>query len=396
VFGDQKLASYFLLTFRLFTTPSELVDAIINRFKNPITIAPAADPAPMSSSASLAEPPRGQSADIVHLRLINFIKEWVQRHWYPVRDAEALPKLIALFRDLAGGLYPKVAGPAKRLLPELEKMNQNMNAPSSGPSFDSVRARMDRARSAIRLRDQNQAMPLSALSNPLTPTTPISASSPGELPRPELAKSLLNQLRTRQYLNVSILEFSPIEMARQLTLLESRLYQELPPEEVLETGKGSKNTPHINEIINLSTAITGWVTDFILKEGLDIKRRVAYIKFFLKVGKVCRAIFDSLLFLLINQLQECLALNNYSTPRSMMAALESTPISRLRAVWAVSELYRKVIRASLIINYREYRKNTWLCSMKCVIFVNIPETLPTIVKDFAVHHLQQFPSSDLF
>lgn len=285
VIGDPKLQSHFLLTFRLFATPSELVDAIIHRFNYPIGGVPTTEnESPMASTGSLSETQRGHIADVVHLRVLNFVKEWTRGHWYPPHDQEALPKLLAWFRELAAGSNPKVTGTAKRMLPTLEEMSA-MGSTTAGSNTDTVRDRLDRMRATVRLRDTKTALAMATMSSGVSPTTPISATPAPEAPRP-LNKSVMNQLKARQFGTISILEFSPVETARQLTILENRLYCELPPEEVIEIDISGRKKPHVKALTTLSTAITGWVTDWVLKEGLDVKKRVAFIKFFLKVGKV--------------------------------------------------------------------------------------------------------------
>lgn len=180
-----------------------------------------------------------------------------------------------------------ITSTAKRMLPSIEEMSARPDITSTnGSRTDTVRDRLDRMRSAVRLRDQKNALAMAPMQSNLSPTTPLSTTPLTDIPRPELNKAVMNQLRARQFGNVSLLEFSPIEMARQLTLLESRLYCALPPEELIEIDIAGRRTPHVKALTTLSTTITGWVTDWILKEGLDVKKRVAYIKFFLKVGKV--------------------------------------------------------------------------------------------------------------
>ncbi|CAG8533206.1 1591_t:CDS:2, partial [Acaulospora colombiana] len=326
VLCDQQLASYFLLTFRLFATPEELVDAIIYRFKNPMNGTQMPDSAdPM---VAVSDDQRNKTSDIIHARVINLIKEWTRAHWYPARDIEALPKLIEFFKELASGASPKLTSTAKRMLTSLEEMMAKPKLDAkAGPFADSL----DRMRSAGRLRDQQQALNAAAANTTLPPTTPISANPASDAtPAPELSKSLLNKLKAKQFASLSPTDFSPIEMARQLTLLECRLYCSVPPEEVLEIGMSGKKTPNVKALSTLSTAITGWVTDLVLKEGLDVKKRVAIIKFFLKVGK------------------ECLNLSNFSTPRSIMAALGSTP--------GISQKHRAVFQE--MHDLQDYSRNS--------------------------------------
>jgi hypothetical protein len=287
VIGDTKLASHFLLTFRLFATPNDLVDAVIHRFNYPTDGVPTKNDDPISSSETLSEAQRSRISNFVQLRVLNFVKDWTKTHWYPPHDQEALPKLLEFFRELVKGSNPMITSTAKRMLPSIEEMSARPDITSTnGSRTDTVRDRLDRMRSAVRLRDQKNALAMAPMQSNLSPTTPLSTTPLTDIPRPELNKAVMNQLRARQFGNVSLLEFSPIEMARQLTLLESRLYCALPPEELIEIDIAGRRTPHVKALTTLSTTITGWVTDWILKEGLDVKKRVAYIKFFLKVGKV--------------------------------------------------------------------------------------------------------------
>jgi son of sevenless-like protein len=43
-----------------------------------------------------------------------------------------------------------------------------------------------------------------------------------------MAKSLLNNLRAKAFLPIHPLDFDPIEMARQLTIMENQLYSRDP------------------------------------------------------------------------------------------------------------------------------------------------------------------------
>ena len=74
---------------------------------------------------------------------------------------------------------------------------------------------------------------------------------------------------------------------------------------------------NVKAVTSLSTAITGWVAESILNEP-DTKKRTALVKFFIKLA------------------DRCVSLKNYSTPRSILAALDSSTIARLHQTWLVS------------------------------------------------------------
>lgn len=99
---------------------------------------------------------------------------------------------------------------------------------------------------------------------------------------------------------------------------------------------------NVKAVTSLSTVITGWVAESILNEP-DTKKRTALVKYFIKVA------------------DRCTSLQNFSTPRSILAALDSSTISRLHQTWmglpqknrVQLEALRKLSDHSR--NYHEYR-----------------------------------------
>ena len=110
-----------------------------------------------------------------------------------------------------------------------------------------------------------------------------------------MTKALLTQLRARGFSIISPLDFDALELARQLTIMESRLYCAITAEEVLEAGKEAPRgattpNPNVKAVTSLSTSITGWVAETILGET-DAKKRTALVKFFIKLADVCLSPF---------------------------------------------------------------------------------------------------------
>ena len=89
--------------------------------------------------------------------------------------------------------------------------------------------------------------------------------------------------------SVHVSEFEPIELARQLTLMESSLFCQIQPNEMIgqefKKKVGSSTAVHVKAMIHRSTQITKWVSDTILNES-DAKKRAHMIKFWIKVGDV--------------------------------------------------------------------------------------------------------------
>ncbi|KAF8827530.1 hypothetical protein HHX47_DHR4000078 [Lentinula edodes] len=245
---DPAFSAVFFMTFRLFCTPLEVVEALIARYN----LVP---PLGLSHDDILVWQQRKGLA--VRLRVSNFIKLWLDLYWRPTPDDSALPMLEAFTRN---GLMTMFPGPAERIIDMIYGRKEQKDSGFS-PKGD-------------RSRDPGMSL------------NPPSAPPPSEIPRPLMTKTLLSALRSRNFAAISITDFDPLELARQMTIMESRLYGQIMPEEILESGQdGSKPPVNVKEMSSLSTAITGWVAESILNER-DTKKRTALVKFFIKVADV--------------------------------------------------------------------------------------------------------------
>ncbi|KAK0244149.1 ras guanine nucleotide exchange factor domain-containing protein [Armillaria nabsnona] len=303
---DAAFSAVFFLTFRLFCTPVELTQALIKRY--------------------MLEPPHGISEQDLQLwhqrkilpirmRVSNFIKSWVELYWRTGADDLAIQELVPFVSATLRNTFQK---PAERILELLDVRSTTKDLTISPKGGD-------------RVRDPGMSI------NPPT-TVPTS-----EIPRPTMTKTLLAALRAKNFTSISITDFHPLELARQLTIMECNLYCAIQPEEILESGQeGAKHPVNVRALTSLSTVITGWVAESILNEH-DIKKRTALVKFFIKVA------------------DRCSSLHNYSTPRSMLAALDSSTISRLRQTWmGLPQKNRLQLEAMRRLadhgrNYHEYR-----------------------------------------
>ena len=245
---DPAFSAVFFLTFRLFSSPEELVRAIISRY-------------------NLSPPPNLRPEDLqfwqqrkgipVRLRVSNFIKLWLEMYWRPSVDSVVLLSLATFTQDGLATMFP---GPSQRIM-ELIDIRQNTSDVALSPKGD-------------RIRDPGMSI------NP-----PILVNT-SEIPRPTMTKTLLAALRSKNFAAISITDFDALELARQLTVMECKLYCAIQPDEVLETGQeGAKPPVRVRAMSTLSTVITGWVAESILNEQ-DTKRRTHLIKFFIKVADV--------------------------------------------------------------------------------------------------------------
>ncbi len=110
---DPAFAAIFFMTFRLFSNPCELTDALVERFNLQATRVLAEE------DVNLWQQRKGIP---VRLRVSNFVKTWVELYWRTGIDDVSLPSLI-LFTENA--LAPMFQGPAARIMDLLLMRNES-------------------------------------------------------------------------------------------------------------------------------------------------------------------------------------------------------------------------------------------------------------------------------
>lgn len=335
---DPAFATTFLLTFRLFTSPNELVTHLYRRFD----LAPPRHP-DTGEELSPDEMKQWTSVKLtpIRLRIYNLIKTWLESHWQHDADGD----IVAGLEEWSNGRL-KAAMPAAsaRLLDLIEKrvvaadqerqssleleprpsnVSQASFASSGGfshgfndsttslqlPVPQGIQKSLLRMASTDRLKAGKPMIPFSSLSPVLShhhspassssssPSSPIvdsySPSSPtaAQAPTPVVSKSLLAMLRVAGGRQPFVTDVDPLELARQLTIMESRVYCSIRPEELLgspssgASASGSKREGSVRKMSALSTRLTGWIAETILGET-DQKKRTALVKYFVKLGEV--------------------------------------------------------------------------------------------------------------
>ncbi|KAF9878283.1 hypothetical protein CkaCkLH20_04321 [Colletotrichum karsti] len=277
---DATFVSTFYLTFRLFCSPIKLAETLIDRFHY------------------VAEAPH--MAGPVRLRVYNAFKGWLESHWRDETDREAL-SLIEPFAEFElGGVLPS----AGRRLLEL----------------------------AQRVSNDGSLVPRLVSSMGKTNTS-IAQYVPADTPHPQVAitKSQFSHLLSWKNggSNPTILDFDPLEIARQLTIKQMNIFCSIMPEELLASQwmkKGGVNAPNVKAMSALSTDLSNLVAETILQYS-EVKKRAAVIKQWIKVA------------------HQCLELHNYDGLMAIICSLNSSTISRLRKTWdAVSVKRREMLR----------------------------------------------------
>ena len=275
---DAVLSNTFYLTFRLFTTPKKLADTLVHRFN----IEP-------TDSVDLAKWQKDVAIP-VKLRVFNVFKGWMESHWRQDTDSEALDVIIAFAQ---GPLKNTFAQSGKRL----EDLAQKVSV-SSGPLVPRQVSRM-------------------AAGNATAPSF-VMADSPA--PPVIISKSILSSLRMGiSGHGPSVTDFDALELARQFTIRESKIFCAVLPEELVgqefRSDKRKSSAVNVKALSTLSSVMTAWVADSIMDEQADVKKRAAIIKHWIKVCAKCKS------------------LNNYSSMYNIFCALESTSVQRLNKTW---------------------------------------------------------------
>ncbi|CAG8050231.1 unnamed protein product [Penicillium nalgiovense] len=314
---DASFNNTFLLTYRSFTTATELFELLVQRFN--------------------IQPPFGLNQDDMQMwidrkqkpirfRVVNILKSWFDHFWMEPNDE--------LHMDL---------------LRRVHTFTSDSIATTKTPGTPTLLAVIEQ-----RLRGQDTTV------KRLVPTQSTAA------PTPIIPKNMKK---------LKFLDIDPTEFARQLTIIESRLYSKIRPTECLNKTWQKKvgpdepePSPNVKALILHSNQLTNWVAEMILAQG-DVKKRVVVIKHFVNVADKCRH------------------LNNYSTLTSIISALGTAPIHRLGRTWgqvsgrtsAILEQMRRLMASTK--NFGEYRETLHLANPPCIPFFGVYLTDLTFIED---------------
>lgn len=308
---DSMFVSTFYLTFRLFATPVELAKALVDRFDY------------VAESPHIAGP--------VRLRVYNIFKGWLESHWRDLSDHEALVVIEPFAQDKLGRVLP-AAG--KRVLELAQKVSSH-----EGPLVPRLVSSMGKT------------------------STSISQYIPADTPLPPavMSKSQIALLKNWKMggSNPTILDFDPLELARQLTIKEMNIFCSILPEELLGsewTKRSGSNAVNVRAMSTLSTDLSNLVADTILQYD-DAKKRAVIIKHWIKIA------------------HKCLELNNYDSLMAIICSLNSSTIVRLKRTWdAVSVKRRDMLKGLQAIvepdkNYAVLRRRLHDHVPPCLPFV---------------------------
>ncbi|KAG2185995.1 hypothetical protein INT43_002433 [Umbelopsis isabellina] len=319
-FLDSKFINTFLLTYRSFCTTDEWFDLLVQRYN----LLP-----PQGLSSEEIEIWNDKKQKLVRLRVFNVIKTWLENFYNEEEDQHIISRIME-FAEVT--IRESMQFAAEQLIKLVKK-------------------RMD--------TDDNSQFRKMILTLGSTAPPPI-------LPK--------NMKRIR------LLDVDPLEIARQLTVMDSRLYIKIKPVECLDKNWGKEDSENmaanVKASIEYSNQITAWVTDSILSQT-EIKKRCAIIKHWVQVAEKCRI------------------LNNFNTCMAILSAFDNSAIGRLKRTWdSVSArtmqtlaYIRKLMGANK--NFTEYREIIHSVNPPCIPFLGIYLQDLTFIEDGNTNFLRK-------
>ncbi|KAK3944589.1 putative cell division control protein 25 protein [Diplogelasinospora grovesii] len=314
---DSNFNNTFLLTYRSFTSAQELFELLVMRFG----IQP-----PEGLTQTEYEAWRDGKQKLIRFRVVNILKNWFDNFWMEDQSEETKQLIRDVF-NFAKDTVKSTETPGSATL--MAVLDQRLSGKEAT------------GRRMIQTVNQNTPPPI----------------------MPKNMKKL-------KFLDIDVIEF-----ARQLTIIESRLYGKIKPTECLnktwqkKVGEGEPEpAPNVKALILHSNQMTNWVAEMILAQT-DVRKRVVVIKHFVAVADKCRT------------------LNNFSTLTSIISALGTAPIARLKRTWdqvpqrihATLETMRKLMASTK--NFGEYREALHVANPPCIPFFGVYLTDLTFIED---------------
>uniref|UniRef100_A0A8C0J8N7 SOS Ras/Rac guanine nucleotide exchange factor 1 n=1 Tax=Chelonoidis abingdonii TaxID=106734 RepID=A0A8C0J8N7_CHEAB len=298
MYADPNFVRTFLTTYRSFCKPQELLSLLIERFEIPEPEPTEADRLAMENgdqplSAELKRF-RKEYIQPVQLRVLNVCRHWVEHHFYDFeRDVDLLHRLEEFIGTVRGKAMKKWVESITKII--FRKKQAQAIGPSHNITFESS-----------------------------PPAIEWHISKPGQ---PE---------------TFDLLTLHPIEIARQLTLLESDLYRAVQPSELVGSvwTKEDKeiNSPNLLKMIRHTTNLTLWFEKCIV-ETENLEERVNVVSRIIEILQV---------------FQE---LNNFNGVLEVVSAMNSSPVYRLDHTFEqIPSRQKKILEEAHELSEDHYKK----------------------------------------
>ncbi|CAO3614445.1 unnamed protein product [Mucor hiemalis] len=310
---DMNFNSTFLLTYRSFCTSMELLELLEGRYN----IQPPPELTPEELEIWV-----NKKQKLIRLRVFNVLKIWLEQYYYE-EDSVILDRLLFFTNTRIKDTLSFSAYQLERLIHKRKEACKDLKKLVITQQFDA--------------------------------------------PDPILPRNLKK---------FRLLDLDPTEMARQLTIMDFKLYSSIKPVECLDKGwsrdaSNSTEAPiaaNIRASIDYCNQVTTWVSDEILSQS-EVKKRSTLIKYWVNVAEKCRV------------------LNNFNTCMAVLSAFDNSAVGRLKRTWEmvgartnhILSNIRKLMGANR--NFNQYRALIHSINPPCIPFLGIYLQDLTFIED---------------
>ncbi|KAI7826270.1 ras guanine nucleotide exchange factor domain-containing protein [Kickxella alabastrina] len=303
---NEYFTNAFFLTFRSFATECDLAEALIERARE----APATK---MSPQEMRLWQERVQNP--IRYRVFLAIKLWYERYWWSCMDSAILPFLCGyLANDICPhGMAepPSVAG-ASMLADQKAEPDERESVHNrlSGRTYTDERSLTSSNEELVNIPQHRSERPAVRWRTIFR-----------QVPHLDLLMATIGMdLSIEAYRRIShIMHVSPMDVACQLTIIESSCFCQIQPFELLnkEFSHGAlSKAVNVRQMTKWCTQITRWASLTILSEPTP-ERRCRVLKYFIQLGI------------------HLLALKNYDAVMAIKAAIYCAAVMRLKKTWAL-------------------------------------------------------------
>lgn len=156
----------------------------------------------------------------------------------------------------------------------------------------------------------------------------------------------------------NLLDFNGLELARQLTLIESEIFCAIKPDELLNGNFTSKKAhlkvaPNVRLSLMFTNCLSDYVLESVLQPDINQKLRVNIVKTWLKVAI------------------SCLYLRNFNSLAAIITSLQSHLVTRLSRVWSdLSEKYTELYDYLSSVVHPEKNYSVYRAKLKSFLLSN--------------------------